>query len=230
MRERLGSLETIVGVPFNDLTLLLNACVHKSYLNEHEEETISSNERLEFLGDAVLELVTTEFLFKKYPTSGEGELTALRSALVKGNQLAEVAAGLDIGVFLLLSHGEEKSGGREKGYLLANFMEAIIGAVYLDQGFEKVKDFIHRHILMHVDTIVELGLHIDAKSKLQEMMQDKRSMTPAYEVAGESGPDHNKVFEVVVSVGEEILGRGNGSSKQKAEQAAAENALANLNA
>lgn len=229
LRERLEHLESTINVVFESKELLLAACMHKSYLNEHDEEKLDCNERLEFLGDAVLELASTEFLYKKYPDHEEGELTAFRSALVKGNQLALVATELKLGDYLLLSHGEEKSGGREKGYLLANLVEAIIGAIYMDQGFVKAHEFITEHILKHLQTIVDLGLHIDAKSKLQEMMQDKRSVTPTYEVVGETGPDHHKVFEVAVTAGEELLGKGTGSSKQKAEQSAAENALSKIN-
>src|SRR6185295_16104142 len=194
--------------------------------NEHPKE--ESNERLEFLGDAVLELIVTEFLFATYPDKPESELTSYRSALVRGKHLAEVAAELELGQFLRLSRGEEKSGGREKSYILANTFEAVIGAMYLDTGFDTVQDFIHRAILPRLSELVEKGLHRDAKSKFQEYTQEKLGVTPHYDLVEEIGPDHDKRFLMAVLLGEKEIARGEGSSKQKAELDAAEKAVEKL--
>lgn len=214
-----------IRVKFKNPELLAQAFVHKSYLNEHKDELSNDNERLEFLGDAVLELVTTEFLFEKFTESEEGQLTSFRSALVKGRHLAEVSKKLGLGEYLLLSRGEEKSGGSEKDYLLANTLEALIGAIYLDKGFKAAHKFISRHIIAKLGEIVKKGLHVDAKSHFQEKAQDCEGMTPEYKVLSETGPDHNKIFEVGAYLGEALVGKGHGSSKQKAEQSAAEAAL-----
>ncbi len=215
-----------IGVKFKDVELLNNAFVHKSFVNENKEA--KDNERLEFLGDAVLELIATRYLFDKCQESQEGELTAYRSALVKGQHLAEVAEELELGTYLFLSHGEERSGGRSKKYILANTVEALIGAIYLDQGYEAAKDFISKFILIKLDGIIAQGLHIDAKSKLQEVIQEREDFTPYYEVISEEGPDHNKTFTVGVYIKNELVAKGDGSSKQKAEVVAAENALKEL--
>jgi len=216
-------LEKTIGVNFNDEELLKNAFVHKSYVNENKDS--KDNERLEFLGDAVLELATTRYLYDTCPNSQEGELTAFRSALVKGKHLASVAEELGLGDYLSLSHGEEKSGGREKKYILANTVEALIGAIYMDQGYETAEKFIAKFILTKLDEIIAQGLYIDAKSKFQELIQEKEDFTPYYEVLSEDGPDHNKEFTVGVYVKNDLIAKGQGSSKQKAEVVAAENAL-----
>lgn len=221
----LENLEKTIRIQFKNIELAKLAFIHTSYLNEHKEEVSDDNERLEFLGDAVLELVATEYLYEKFPTKGEGELTNFRSALVKGNHLAEVARELDLGAFLMLSRGEEKSKGREKDYILANVLEALIGAIYLDRGFAAAHTFISRFILERLSDIVKKGLHVDSKSKLQEISQEKFGITPGYQVLSETGPDHFKTFEVGVFVGKAQIGVGTGSSKQKGEQAAATNAL-----
>jgi len=218
-------LQKKIRVKFKNPELLAQAFVHKSYLNEHKDELSNDNERLEFLGDAVLELVTTEFLFEKFTESEEGQLTSFRSALVKGRHLAEVSKKLGLGEYLLLSRGEEKSGGSEKDYLLANTLEALIGAIYLDKGFKAAHKFISRHIIAKLGEIVKKGLHVDAKSHFQEKSQDSEGKTPEYKVLSETGPDHNKIFEVGAYLGEVLIGKGHGSSKQKAEQSAAEAAL-----
>lgn len=228
LREKLHQLEAKLGLEFKSKDLLLNACVHSSFVNEHPHDGIDHNERLEFLGDAVLELVATEFLYALYPEKGEGELTSFRSALVKGNHLADVSAKLGFGEFLLLSHGEEKSGGRTKPYLLANTMESIIGALYLDQGFNAARTFINRVILTNLEDIIAQGLHVDAKSHLQELAQQKMDTTPTYTTLSEEGPDHNKVYTVGAYIGSKLVGQGSGSSKQKGQQSAAEDALAKL--
>jgi ribonuclease III len=218
-------LEKKMGFKMENRELLHTAFVHKSYINEHKKEQIANNERLEFLGDAVLELATTIHLFKKCPEKSEGEMTSFRSALVKGKHLAQVARELELGNYLLLSHGEEKSGGREKNYILANTAEALIGAIYLEKGFEKTQEFIKKFILDKLDEIIEKGLHIDAKSRFQELSQEIENFTPYYEVLDEKGPDHEKTFIMGAYINGELIAKGKGSSKQKAEDDAANNAL-----
>lgn len=221
----LSELEKKIDIEFKNKEMLKLAFVHTSYLNEHKDEISEDNERLEFLGDAVLELVVTEYLYEKFPEKGEGELTNFRSALVKGNHLAEVSHELGVGQYLMLSRGEEKSGGREKDYILANSLEALIGAIYLDCGFAQAHTFINRFIVERLGGIVKKGLHVDPKSKLQEISQERFGVTPIYVVLSETGPDHNKLFEVGVNIGMVQVGVGQGSSKQKGEQSAAANAL-----
>lgn len=216
-------LDDILGFSFKDKTLLEQVFIHRSYLNEHRDCPISHNERLEFLGDAVLELVVTEYLYQTYPNP-EGELTTWRSALVRGEQLAKIAQDFKIPENLKLSKGEERSGGREKGYLLANAFEALIGAVYLDQGYEVVKTLIHQAVLSKLDSILTEKSYIDPKSRLQEYTQDSLGITPSYEVVSEEGPDHAKTFIVQVLVGKDVWGQGEGNSKQAAQIAAAANA------
>lgn len=223
--NRYKELEKKIGIHFKDPELLDTAFVHASYVNEHKDKKPRHNERLEFLGDAVLELVVTEFLFKNYPTKGEGVLTNWRAALVKGKHLAEIAQTLDLGVYLYLSRGEERSGGRKKNYILANTLESLIGAIYLDQGYKVAHEFIDNMILAQLSSILEKGLHIDAKSRFQEIAQELTGITPRYEVLDESGPDHDKKFTMGAYLGEELIAEGVDSSKQKAEQAAAEQAL-----
>jgi len=203
-----------------DQELFERVFIHRSYVNEHRKENIKSNERLEFLGDAVLELVTTEYLFKNFDKD-EGELTNWRSALVKGPTLADVARDLSLGQYLKLSRGEEKSGGREKDYLLANTVEALIGFIYLQGGYAKSQLFIHKFILVKLQEILEKKLHIDSKSFFQETAQEKLGVTPTYDVMKEHGPDHQKTFTMGVYLGDEMVAEGSGSSKQAAEQNAA---------
>jgi len=212
-----------LGVEFNDIGLLQTALVHRSYINENYD-IVEHNERLEFLGDAVLELIVTEYLFKNYDKD-EGELTNWRSALVRTENLAIVSRALDLGSFLFLSKGEERSGGREKDHILANVFEAVVGAIYLDSGYDITKQFIEENILVHLDSILAEKKHIDAKSSLQEITQEKLSITPNYKLVSDSGPDHNKVFVMGVYFNDELVAKGEGSSKQNAEQDAAQNAL-----
>ncbi|MFH1546250.1 MAG: ribonuclease III [Patescibacteria group bacterium] len=212
---------------FKNSALLETAFVHRSFVNENSGVS-EHNERLEFLGDAVLELIVTEFLFQKFPKKPEGELTALRSALVKGETLAEVAAELNFGEHLKLSKGEARSGGAEKPYLLANVFEAVLGAVYLDGGFEKAKKIIEKFLLSKLSKIIEEGGQFDAKSEFQELAQEKLAVTPEYKVLSASGPDHAKIFEMGAFAGKDLFGRGQGASKQAAEQKAAEEALKKL--
>ena len=218
-------LEKKIGIIFKDKELITTAFVHRSYVNEHRDSGISDNERLEFLGDAVLELAATAHLFNHYPNQDEGTMTSFRSALVKGKHLAEVAKELEVGNYLLLSNGEEKSGGREKNYILANTLEAIIGAIYIDQGYAVTDTFIKRFIINKLDKIIEEGNYIDAKSKFQEIAQEKEDVTPHYDVISEDGPDHNKEFTMGAFIDDKLIAEGRGSSKQKAELEAAENAL-----
>ena len=218
-------IEKIIGVTFKREDLIKTACTHRSYLNEHKSTVKEHNERLEFLGDAVLELVVTDFLYRKYPTKPEGELTSWRAALVKTESLAELADELNVGQFLLMSRGEAKSGGRTRMALLANMVEAIIGAVYLDQGYDAAAKFIEVNINSKLDNILKEGLHIDAKSHFQEVAQEKEGVTPHYEVIGEEGPDHDKTFEMAVYLNKKMWGKGKGNSKQTAQQAAATDAL-----
>lgn len=217
-------LELKLALSFTDPKILKQAFTHKSFVNE-KGNSIDSNERLEFLGDAVLELASTKFLYDKYPSLPEGELTALRSSLVRGRNLAQVAINLNLGEYLFLSKGEEVSGGRSKNYILANTVEALIGAIYVDLGYQPAENFILTHILANVEEIIEQGLHIDSKTKFQENAQEHLNTTPEYRVISENGPDHNKTFEMGVYVNDELIATGKGSSKQKAEQEAAKEAL-----
>lgn len=212
-----------INVKFSDVSLLELALIHRSYINESGDRI--HNERLEFLGDAVLELVVTEFLYAKFPDQPEGELTSQRSALVKGDHLAQVARRLEIGEYLRMSRGEERGGGREKDYLLANAVEAIIGAIYLDQGYEVAKVFITQNILIDMEEILANNLHVDSKSYFQETAQEKRSITPTYKLIKEEGPDHDKIFTMGAYLEDELIASGTGGSKQSAEQEAAKSAI-----
>ncbi len=223
--ESLAKLEKILGIVFHDKEHLLTAITHRSYLNEHREATQQHNERYEFLGDAILELVVTDFLFNKYPEKPEGELTAIRAALVNTVSLSDVASKIGVNDFLLLSKGEERDTGRARQYILANTFESVIGAIYLDQGYDKAADFIARSLFKKLDGIISGGTWQDAKSRLQEAAQEKVGITPHYVVEKETGPDHDKKFIVGVYVGHDCLAKGDGRSKQDAEQSAAQAAL-----
>jgi ribonuclease III len=219
-------LEKILGTKIKNRDLYLSAFTHRSYLNENRGFPLPHNERLEFLGDAVLELAATDFLYKHYPHP-EGELTNFRSALVNYKMLSDIAKRLGFEKFLLMSRGEAKDTGRARQVILANCIEAVIGAMYLDLGFEETQKFVEKEVLGELAQIIEGGTYVDPKSKLQEMVQEKRGITPTYNVASETGPDHNKVFVVAAMVGTVEVGRGTGPSKQEAELSAAENALKN---
>lgn len=225
IEESLSALATKLGVQFNDQNVLLSAITHRSYLNEHREATQDHNERLEFLGDAVLELVVTDYLFNKYPDKPEGELTAVRAALVNTNSLADSSRELGVNDYLLMSKGEAKDTGRARQYILANAFEALIGALYVDLGYEAAKEFIASHLFEKTDRIVEKRLWQDPKSRFQELAQEHSSITPTYETLSQEGPDHDRVFTVGVFVGKEKIGEGQGRSKQEAEQQAAEKAI-----
>lgn len=213
---------------FNNPLLLKTALTHRSALNERISPASESNERLEFLGDAVLELITTDFLFKKFPQESEGVLTAYRSSLVKTTTLAEVAVELDLGKKLYMSKGEEATGGRDNPGLLADTTEAIIGAIYLDQGYESTKKFLEKNLFNRFDKIKEQKLYQDSKSVLQEIVQAKGLEAPVYKVIKEEGPDHDKQFTVEALIDSQPAGTGVGKSKQLAQQVAAQDALKSL--
>ena len=210
---------------FKDKNLLKQAFIHRSYINENTNTGLCHNERLEFLGDAVLELIVTNFLYKKYPTYTEGELTALRSSLVNAIILSETASKVGMNDFLLLSKGESKDNGKARQYILANTFEAFIGAVYLDQGYDIANKFISEYLFPLVEEIVLKKLWRDAKSLVQEKAQEIVGTTPAYKVLNESGPDHDKHFTIGIMFGASLIAEGKGKSKQEAEQKAAEAAL-----
>lgn len=217
-------LEEKLGLRFRNTNLLLQALTHRSYLNENTAWEFEHNERLEFLGDAVLELIVTEFLYATYPNP-EGELTNWRAALVNSVMLSKVAAKFGLNEYLLLSRGESKDTGRARQYILANAVEAIIGALYLDQGYDASKKFVTRFILDELPAILSGESYRDAKSRLQEEAQERLSATPTYTVLEEWGPDHAKHFRVGVFLDKELSGEGTGPSKQEAQQSAAEDAL-----
>ncbi len=217
--------ETNIGYRFVKRELLEQAFTHRSYLNENRAAGREHNERLEFLGDAVLELVVTEFLFAKYPQKPEGELTAVRAALVNTVSIADAAARLSMNDFLLLSRGEARDTGRARQIILANAFEAVIGAIYLDGGYEPAQRFIADQLFHKSDDVVEKRLWQDPKSRFQEAAQEKEGTTPMYQLLDQSGPDHDKQFIVGACLGREMIARGEGKSKQEAEQQAAENAL-----
>lgn len=218
-------LEKKIGIKFKNPDILVNAFVHRSYLNENRDFTLTHNERLEFLGDAVLELVVTEYLFENY-LNPEGELTNWRAALVNAKSCAQVAVELNLNDYLFLSHGESKDEGtKAREYILANVTEALIGAIYVDQGWDMSKQFITRWIITKLPEVLDLGLWMDPKSRFQESAQEITGMTPVYRVLKEEGPDHAKDFVIGVFLGEEKVAEGIGTSKQEAQVDAAENAL-----
>lgn len=220
------ALARSLGLAFNDIGLLAEALTHRSYLNEHREHAGGHNERLEFLGDAVLELAATDFLFKRFPAKPEGELTAYRAALVNTVSLAESAQALGINDYLLLSKGEARDTGRARDVILADAFEAIIGATYLDHGYAAAEAFVARNLYGKIDAVIAKRSYQDAKSRFQELAQEKRGITPSYKTLSEEGPDHSKLFTVGVFIGKEEIARGEGQSKQEAEQKAAEAGLA----
>ena len=222
--SNLSELEKRIKIKFNNKDLLQQSLVHRSYLNENPEFHLSDNERLEFLGDAVLEIAVTDYLYQNYSNS-EGELTNWRAALVNAKMLANVANQLEINNYLLLSHGESKDNGRARNYILANALEALIGAIYLDQGYEKSKEFIEKEIIKELPEVIEQKLYQDPKSRFQEEAQERVGITPSYKVIKEWGPDHDKQFIIGVYLEEELIAENQGSSKQEAQEKAAESAL-----
>ncbi len=218
------NLSKKLGVKFKNLDLLQSAVTHRSYLNENRSYKLEHNERLEFLGDAVLELAITEHLYNNYPNP-EGELTAWRSALVNGDNLAKIAKKMEVEKYLQMSRGEAKDTGRARQYLLANALEAIIGAIYLDQGYKVAKKFVIDNIGTDLSEVIENGSYLDPKSLFQEKAQEIEKVTPSYRVLKEWGPDHDRHFVVGVYLGEESVAEGEGSSKQEAQREAARKGL-----
>lgn len=222
--ERFRKLAKKIEVEFDKLELLQEAMTHRSYLNEHKDYTLDQNERLEFLGDAVLELVVTEHLYLNYGNP-EGELTNWRASLVKGEMLARVGEEIGIEKYLLMSKGEKRDTGKARQYILANAMEAIIGAIYLDKGYDKSQEFISKWIIVKLPEILETKSYLDPKSYFQEKAQEVEQVTPHYEVLEEWGPDHEKVFLMGVFLGDKKVAEGQGASKQEAQRNAAEKGL-----
>ena len=220
-----SKFEEKIGVKFNNKDLLVQAFCHRSYLNENPDFYLPHNERLEFLGDAVLELAVTQYLYNKYPQKSEGELTNWRASLVNAKILAEVAKEIGFNDFLLLSRGENKELGKARQYILANTIEALIGAMYLDQGIDSCQKFIEKNLIKELPRIIKDGLYRDAKSSFQEESQERAGITPTYKVLEEWGPDHAKHFTIGVFLDKELIAKGEGSSKQEAELEAAKNAL-----
>ncbi len=220
-----STFEKRIKYVFKNRALLEQAFTHRSYLNENRGFGREHNERLEFLGDAVLELVVTEFLYKKYADKQEGELTAYRAALVNTQSISDAATKLGMNDYMLLSRGEAKDTGRARQIILANAFEALIGALYLDQGYEAAQSFIAAQLFQKIDEVIAKRLWQDAKSRLQEIAQELVAITPTYELVSQAGPDHDKRFVVAARIGEERLAMGEGRSKQEAEQDAAQKAL-----
>jgi ribonuclease-3 len=217
-----SKLQKNLGLVFRDEKILHQALIHRSYLNEHSECSLPHNERLEFLGDAVLEIGVTEYLYINYPQTPEGDLTNWRASLVNAKMLYQIAADLGIEDFLFLSKGEARDKNtKARQYILANAMEAIIGAIYLDQGMDVAKDFIERKVLSHLDEILSSGSYVDPKSRFQEIAQEKEGVTPVYKSIKEEGPDHDKIFTVGLYLKEDLITTGTGSSKQEAQVEAA---------
>lgn len=223
--EDFSKLEKKLKLSFKNKDLLIQAFCHRSYLNENPDFYLNNNERLEFLGDAVLELVVTEYLYKKYPKESEGGLTNWRAALVNAKILSEVARDLNFNDFLLLSRGETKELGKARQDILANTFESFIGVLYLDQGYKTCQKFIEKELIVKLSEIIKKGLFRDAKSRFQEEAQELVAITPNYKVLEEWGPDHAKHFIIGVFLNDELIAKGNGSSKQEAEEDAADKAL-----
>lgn len=223
----LKELEKKIKIKFKNIKLLQQALTHRSYINEHPQDKLTHNERLEFLGDAVLELIVTEYLYKTFD-SPEGELTSLRASLVNTESLSLLAQELDLNNYLFLSRGEAKSTGKARNVILADAFEALIGAIYLDQGVKKVKEFIAQHLLTRLPKIIEQQLYKDPKSQFQEIAQAKLKITPSYQVLKEEGLAHAKKFTVGLFLNDKLISRGEGSSKFEAEVEAAKNGLTKI--
>ena len=218
----LEKLEKKIGTKIKNQSLLITAVTHRSYLNEHPEFKLDHNERLEFLGDAVLEIIVTEHLFHSFPKTPEGDLTNWRASLVNSEMLHRVAVEIELEDHLLLSKGEAKDKDSKARYcIVANAVEAVIGAIYLDQGKKFAKNFIHKYIIAKLDNILKNKLYLDPKSKFQENAQEKYGITPEYKVLDSSGPDHDKTFQMGLYLGNELIAKGIGSSKQEAQMKAA---------
>ncbi|KUK78895.1 MAG: ribonuclease III [Microgenomates bacterium 39_7] len=220
--------EATIGVTFNNKNILKQAFTHRSYLNEKPEEKLSSNERLEFLGDAILEFWVSKIIFNQFPNYPEGLLTNFRSQVVYTPSLAKIAQKISLGQFLLLSVGEEKEGGRKNQSLLADTFEALIGAIFQDQGLEKTEKFLEKNVLPRIKAVAKKKTLKDYKSRLQELVQEKYQVTPEYRLLKSQGPDHNRIFFVGLFVANKKIAQGQGPSKQKAQQQAAQKALKKL--
>ena len=230
MKDKIEQFSKKIEIPFNDIDLLRQAFVHRSFLNENHNFKLGHNERLEFLGDAVLELISTEYLFKKFPERPEGDLTNIRACIVNSKSLADTGEYLEVEKYLYLSHGESRDKSiKARRYILANCMEAIIGAIYLDQGYEKASDFINRYFLCKTNKIVEKELYLDPKTKFQEKAQELYNITPHYKLLSEEGPDHKKIFTVGLYIEKKLITEAVGTSKQEAEVNAAKLGLENKN-
>ncbi len=225
MEPDFSRFEKIAGYAFRNREILAQAFTHRSYLNEHRELARDHNERLEFLGDAVLELAVTDYLYRTFPEANEGDLTSYRAALVNAVTLSSVAQKLSMNDFLLLSRGEAKDTGRARQFILANTFEAFVGALYVDQGYEAAQGFIANNLFGLMDDILKNKLWIDSKSSFQEQAQERSGATPSYQTLEETGPDHDKHFIVGVYIGAALVAKGEGKSKQEAEQDAAREAL-----
>lgn len=225
MKKSLNLLEEKLGIKFKEIDVLRNALVHRSYLNEHKNFHLDHNERLEFLGDAVLELIVTDYLYKHY-REAEGTLTNWRSSLVNGERLASISEELGVYDFMYLSKGESQDGNKKaRQYILANAFEAIVGAIYLDHGLREATKFIKDHLIVYLEQIIKDKSYIDAKSRFQEKAQEKLGLTPHYRVLKESGPDHNKKFVIGVYIDKDLIAKGDGYSKQEAQTQAASQGL-----
>lgn len=222
-------IESILNLKITKTKVFETAFTHRSYLNENKDYKNNSNERLEFLGDAVLQLLSSEYLFTKYKDTPEGDLTAYRSSLVNTKSLAFESKRLGFGQFLLMSKGEEANGGRESEYILANTFESVLGAIYIQQGLQFCKTYLKTNLFYKIDDIIKQGKHKDPKSHYQEQAQAKWGVTPTYKVTKQWGPDHDKQFEVAVLINKKLIAKGTGTSKQKAEAQAAKQALIKLN-
>ncbi len=229
-RRDLSKLEKKIGITFNNRELLKQSVVHRSYLNEHPEFKLQHNERLEFLGDAVLEIIVTEYLFNNYPDTPEGDLTNWRASLVNSKMLAQIAREIGLEEYLYLSKGEAKdSDSKARQYILANAVEALIGAIYLDQGVKPARVFVTSYIISKLEHIISNELYLDPKSKFQEKAQEVMKITPHYKVLSESGPDHAKIFIVGLYLNDDLVAEGEGSSKQEAQVEAAAKGLKKKN-
>ncbi|TAK32124.1 MAG: ribonuclease III [Chloroflexota bacterium] len=224
----LSSLQSALGIEFDDIRILQQSLVHRSYINENPDYPLASNERLEFLGDAVLGFLVAEYLYRSFPELSEGQLTQLRSSVVRMESLARIARGLNLGEYLYLGKGEESSGGRQRQLILADSLEAVIGAVFLDAGLSVTGELVLRLVQQEIDNAIAQKISKDFKSRLQEVAQRRWQLTPVYRTIAALGPDHAKQFVVEAIVGENALGKGTGRNKQAAEQEAARLALQSL--
>jgi ribonuclease-3 len=229
MKNKLKGFQQKIGIKFDNVKTLENVFIHRSYLNEHKNFALPSNEKMEFLGDSVLSLITSVYLYRNYPDLYEGDYTEIKSAIVKTESLAEAAKELSMGDYLYLSRGEEQGKGRENKNILADSFEALIGAIFLDRGFDEAYRFVIDHLFKtKLDYIVDNKLYLASKSKLQELIQAKYKTTPAYKVLEEKGPEHKRVFKVGVFFDSRKLGTGTASSKKEAEELAAKIAFENI--